>query len=537
MLKAASRAAGAVVAGLALYAAFPPLGWWWAAPPGIALLLAVVDGRRVRAAFGWGALAALAYQYPLLHWTGTYVGAVWLGALAVVVLAVAVPVALVPLVTRLPATPLWVACLWVAGEAVIERVPWGGFPWAKLAFGQAGGAYGKLAALGGAPLVGFAVVLTGAGLWSLVARLLRRHPGGGPRPAPALVGALVAVLLGPLVGLAVPAHAAAEPGDRTITVGAVQGNVPRAGLDFASQRRAVLDNHVRETRLLAAQVAAGQRARPDLVIWPENSSDIDPFANADARAEIQAVTDEVGVPVVVGAVLRGVLNADGTAYVTGPRNAAVVWTPRSPTGPGRPTDQYVKRHLLPFGEYIPLRGLASSFSDDVGRVVDFAPGTGSPTLDAGPARLGVATCYEVVFDDDVRDAVTGGADLLTVPTNNATFGETSMTYQQQGMSRLRAIEHDRAVVIAATSGQSAVIAPDGTVLDRTGALYTPGVLVDRVPLRTTTTLATRLGAGPEWVLAALGVAAVVVGAVRGRRRTGGPGTPTPTRRETSAVAG
>ena len=528
---AVGRVVGAVVAGLALYAAFPPLGWWWAAPLGIALLLAVVDGRRVRAAFGWGALAALAYQYPLLHWTGTYVGAVWLGALAVVVLAVAVPVALVPLVARLPATPLWVACLWVAGEAVIERVPWGGFPWAKLAFGQAGGAYGKLAALGGAPLVGFAVVLSGAGLWSLARTVLRRPTPAGPRPSrpsrPALglAGSLVAVLLGPLAGLAVPAHAAVEPGDRTITVAAVQGNVPRAGLDFASQRRAVLDNHVRETRLLAAAVAAGQRPRPDLVIWPENSSDIDPFANADARAEIQAVTDEVGVPIVVGAVLRGVLNADGTAYAEGPRNAAVVWTPQSPTSAGGPTDQYVKRHLLPFGEYIPLRGLASSFSDDVGRVVDFAPGTGTPTLDAGPARLGVATCYEVVFDDDVRDAVTGGADLLTVPTNNATFGQTNMTYQQQGMSRLRAIEHDRAVVIAATSGQSAVIAPDGTVLDRTGALYTPGVLVDRVPLRTTTTLATRLGAAPEWALAVLGLAAAAAGAVRGRRRTGGTSTP------------
>jgi apolipoprotein N-acyltransferase len=462
------------------------------------------------------------------------VGAVWLGALAVVVLAVAVPVALVPLVARLPTTPLWVACLWVAGEAVIERVPWGGFPWAKLAFGQAGGAYAELAALGGAPLVSFAVVLSGAGLWSLAARLLRRRrTSGRPRSALGVVGALVAVLLGPLAGLAVSAHAAVEPGDRTITVAAVQGNVPRAGLDFASQRRAVLDNHVRETRLLAAQVAAGQRPRPDLVIWPENASDIDPFANADARAEIQAVTDEVGVPVVVGAVLRGVLDADGTAYVQGPRNAAVVWTPRGPAGPGGPTDQYVKRHLLPFGEYIPLRGLAALVSDDVRRVVDFVPGTGTPTLDAGPARLGVATCYEVVFDDDVRDAVTAGADLLTVPTNNATFGETNMTYQQQGMSRLRAIEHDRAVVVAATSGQSAVIAPDGTVLDRTGALYTPGVLVDRVPLRTTTTLATRLGPAPEWVLAALGVAAVVAGAVRGRRRTGGASTPD----RTSADAG
>ncbi|WP_433798576.1 apolipoprotein N-acyltransferase [Actinomycetospora sp. CA-084318] len=503
------RAVAAIVAGLALYASFPPLGWWWAAPLGIALLVGTVADRPWKAAFGWGALAAVAFEYPLLSWTGTYVGAVWLFALLVVVLATAVPLALVPLLARLPGAPLWIACLWVAGEALIERAPFGGFPWSKLAFGQAGGAYAKLASLGGAPLVSFAVVLSGAGLWALVRSLRSRR-----RVVP-LVGALVAVLVGPVVGLAVPAHPASAPGDRTITVAAVQGNVPRAGLDFASQRRAVLDNHVRETQLLADRVAAGQVRRPDLVIWPENSSDIDPFANADARAEIQAVTDRIGVPVVVGAVLRGTTNAEGTVLVQGPRNAAVVWTPRV-----GPTDQYVKRHLLPFGEYIPIRGIASLFSGDVARVVDFEPGTGTPVLDAGPARLGVATCYEVVFDGDVRDAVTAGADLLTVPTNNATFGDTNMTYQQQGMSRLRAVEHDRAVVIAATSGQSAIIAPDGTVLDRTGELFTPGVLVDTVPLRTTTTLATRLGAGPEWVLAGLGLATVVVGGLV-RRRKGG----------------
>ncbi|MDL5158186.1 apolipoprotein N-acyltransferase [Actinomycetospora termitidis] len=502
------RAVVAVVAGAALFVSFPPLGWWWAAPLGVGLLLTVVADRSPRGALGWGALAAVAYQYPLLSWTGTYVGAVWLGALAVVVLAVAVPLAFVPLVARLPGAPLWAACLWVAGEAVIERAPWGGFPWAKLAFGQAGGAYAKLAALGGAPLVSFAVVLSGAGLWALARSRRRVVP---------LVGALVAVLVGPVVGMTVPSHAATEPGDRTITVAAVQGNVPRAGLDFASQRRAVLDNHVRETRLLAARVRAGQEPRPDLVIWPENSSDIDPFRNADAGAEIQAVTDEIGVPVVVGAVLRGTMNAEGTELVQGPRNVAVVWTPRV-----GPTDQYAKRHLLPFGEYIPVRGLASLFSGDVARVVDFEPGTGDPVITAGPARLGIATCYEVVFDGDVRDAVTAGADLLAVPTNNATFGFTTMTYQQQGMSRLRAVEHDRAVVIAATSGQSAVIAPDGTVLDRTGELFTPGVLVDEVPLRTTTTLATRLGAVPEWVAAGLAVAAVATALVA-RRREGRAG--------------
>ncbi|MDF2978029.1 MAG: lnt [Actinomycetospora sp.] len=500
------RLAGAVVAGLALYAAFPPLGAWWAAPPGIALLVAVVDGCRVRAAFGLGLVVGVAYQLPLLHWTGEYVGAVWLLLLVALVLVVAVPVALLPLVTRLPATPLWVAGVWVAGEALIARWPFAGFPWAKIAFGQPGGPFAPLASLGGAPLVSAAVVLSGAGLWALV-RALRAGQKG---PA---AGALVAVLLGPAAGLAAaPSVAADAPGPR-ITVAAVQGNVPRAGLEFNAQRRAVLDNHVAQTRRLAAEVRAGRVARPDLVIWPENASDIDPIRNADAATEIQAVTDEVGVPVVVGALLSGTRAPDGT-IVRGPRNAAIVWLPG--TGPGA---TYVKRHILPFGEYIPLRGIAERISPLVDRVTDFEPGTGTGVLPAGPARLGVVTCYEVVFDDSVRDAVRGGADLLTVPTNNATFGYSDMTYQQQGMSRLRAIEHDRAVVIAATSGQSAIVAPDGSLQARTGDLFTPGLLVETVPLRTTTTLATRLGPGPEWVLVALGAGAVVVGLVQ-RRRSG-----------------
>ncbi|MEJ2864609.1 apolipoprotein N-acyltransferase [Actinomycetospora flava] len=500
-----SRVAGAVVAGLLLYVAFPPLGAWWAAPLGIAAVVTVADGRRLRSAFGLGLLVGVAYQWPLLHWTGEYVGGVWFLLLAALTVVMAVPIALLPLVTRLPGAPLWVACLWTAGEAFIERAPFEGFPWAKLAFGQPGGPFASLASLGGAPLVTFAVALSGAGLWALV-RALRP-----PRRAAPLAGALVAVLLGPVAGLAVWPSVAASPPGPTATVAAVQGNVPRAGLDFNAQRRAVLDNHVAQTRRLADDVRAGRAPRPDLVIWPENSSDIDPIRNADAGAEIQAVTDEIGVPVVVGAVLSGTRAPDGT-LVRGPRNTAIVWLP----GRG-PAQTYTKRHILPFGEYIPLRGIARAVSPLVDRVTDFEPGTGSGVLPAGPTRLGVVTCYEVVFDDAVRDAVRGGADLLTVPTNNATFGYSDMTYQQQGMSRLRAIEHDRAVVIAATSGQSAVVAPDGSLVARTGALFTPGVLVEQVPLRTTTTLATRLGPAPEWVLVALGVGALAVGTVRRRR--------------------
>ena len=134
--------------------------------------------------------------------------------------------------------------------------------------------------------------------------------------------------------------------------------------------------------------------------------------------------------------------------------------------------------------------------------------------------MGIAVCWEVAFDDLVADSVAAGAQVLAVPSNNATFGLTDMTYQQLAMSRVRAVEHDRAVLVVTTSGVSASIAPDGTVTAATSR-FTPDVLVGAVPLRATTTLAGRLRALPEWVLLATGLAGVVAAAARTRRRAGG----------------
>jgi apolipoprotein N-acyltransferase len=283
--------------------------------------------------------------------------------------------------------------------------------------------------------------------------------------------------------------------------------VPRAGLDFNAQRRAVLDNHAARTEQLAADVEAGRYPRPTLVIWPENSSDIDPLRNPDARAVINRASRAIGVPILVGAVLR---TDDERAT-----NTAIVWDPS--TGPGQRHD---KRRLQPFGEYMPYRDFFRLFSPYVDRASNFAPGNGDGVVELGPVRVGIATCYEVVFDDLVRQSVQSGALLLAVPTNNATFGFTEMTYQQQAISRVRAVEHGRAVLVAATSGVSAVIAPDGTVEQHTN-LFTPDALVARVPLRSGTTLATRLGPVPEWSLVALGVLGVAAAlVVQGRSRAG-----------------
>jgi apolipoprotein N-acyltransferase len=135
-------------------------------------------------------------------------------------------------------------------------------------------------------------------------------------------------------------------------------------------------------------------------------------------------------------------------------------------------------------------------------------------------RLGDLICFEVVYDGLTSDVVDDGAGMLVVQTNNATFGYTDESEQQLALSRLRAVEHGRSVVIAATSGISAVVAPDGSVV-RSSELFEPAVFVEEIAQRASTTVALRLGAGPEWALTALGVGALLVAAAPrlARRRT------------------
>ncbi len=300
-------------------------------------------------------------------------------------------------------------------------------------------------------------------------------------------------------------------GDGTVRVAAVQGDVPRAGLDFNAQRRAVLDNHAEATLQLAERIRAGEEEPVDLVLWPENASDIDPLRNADAAEVISAATDAVGVPVLVGAVLR-----EPADRLT---NALLVWEPG--TGfRGRDDGFYAKQAIAPFAEYIPYRSFFRMFSPFVDDVTDFVPGQTGEVLDVGGALVGPAICFEVLPDWVLREEVRAGANLLAVPTNNATFGYTDEAVQQLAMSRVRAVEHGRSLVHVSTVGVSALIAPDGSTGRRT-ELFEPDVLVAELELRSGLTPATVVGAGPEWVLVGLTVL-LVVGSVFGPWRTRRP---------------
>jgi apolipoprotein N-acyltransferase len=494
----------AIAGGLLGVLAFPQFGIWPAAILSVALLSVAVDGRRARTAAWLGYLYGTAFLLPLLHWTGVYVGpGPWLLLCAAEAAFFALLGATLPALTRLPFAPAWVGAAWALQEALRDRLPFGGFPWGRLAFSQAESPLRWFAAVGGAPLVSFAVALSGGGLALLIVGRRNAHSALPAFGAFVLVPALGALLAWPL-----------DPGSfhsgRQLTVAVIQGGLPARGLQFEDRAEQVLDNHVAGTLQLAGEIRSGAVPRPDLVLWPENASDVDPFSYPDAYRKIDDAVRAVGVPVLVGAILQG-------PGPTHRRNVGILWSPVS--GPGA---EYTKRHPVPFGEYIPLRGLADWFSSAAKNVAqDMVGGYGNGLLRGASVPIGDVICFEVAYDGLVRSSVAAGAQLLVVQTNNATFGHTAETYQQLAMDQLRAVESGRTVVQAATTGKSAVIGPDGTIHDESGPLYSADVLVDRVPVRTGLTLATELGSWPEYVLAAVALAGLFAVSMSDRRRIPG----------------
>jgi apolipoprotein N-acyltransferase len=519
------RISAAIAGGLLLCLSFPPFGWWYTAIVAFSLLAWVLtrDTTKLVGGFGYGFLFGAAFYIPLLPWTGAMVGLVpWL-ALALVQAVFPGLFGLAAVAARgLTGWPIWFAGLWALFEWAKSTVPFGGFPWGVVGFGQTDGPLLPLAQIGGAPLVSFAVTLLGFGLAALAFEIFdwwRRGENSAAASAPPAV-----VLPGACICLVLIATAAISPAVRhsgagaadepSVNVAAVQGNVPQLGLDFNAQRRAVLDNHVRETVRLSEDVRAGRAPQPLFVIWPENSSDIDPLANQDAADQIAVAVEAIKAPILVGGVLAGPGYTPDNPAST---NSMIVWNPD--TGPG---DRHDKQIVQPFGEYLPWRSFFKHFSQYADRAGYFVPGSGSGVVTAAGVPIGVSTCWEVIFDRAPRESVLAGAQVLTVPSNNATFNET-MSVQQLAFGRLRAVEHNRFVIVAGTTGISAIIAPDGRVLAHTG-WFEPAYLDMAIRLKTQLTVATQWGPWVQGLLVVVGIGALIAAIlhngrfVRGRRR-------------------
>ncbi|WP_346007124.1 apolipoprotein N-acyltransferase [Janibacter terrae] len=492
----------ALLGGLALWLAFPDHDLAHLAIVGVALVGIAMWDVRPRVGFLLGLVAGLACFVPTLSWSGIFVGRFpWFALATFEALYVAVMGALLVALQR-PllraghplAAALLIPVMWVLQEWTRGSLPYGGFPWARIAFTQAETPFARWAAVGGAPLITLAVAVVAV---PLVLVVVTRRP-----PVVALALAVVAVVGTALVP--VPTS-----GESTARVGLVQGNVPRAGLDFNAERRQVLDNHVAGTERLASR-----EGDLDLVVWPENSSDIDPLRNTDARRQVQRALDAVDTPIIVGAIL------DEPAPAVS--NASLYYRP----GGGEP-ERYVKQHPVPFAEYVPHRDFYRLFSDKVDLVrVGFAKGERNAAFSVegrdGTFSAVPTICFEVAYDGLMRSAVKdaeakGDPSLLVVQTNNATFGYTAESTQQYAISRIRAIEHGRSIAHVSTVGVSGFINPDGSSSPVTG-LFTAAQPVEDVVLRSGLTLSDRLG---PWV--EIGCALVLLLAVGWRVRRGATG--------------
>lgn len=496
------RLAGAAMSGALLAVAFPPFGASLLAPIAVAILTLVIFRQRPWVSGLYGGVAGLVFFAILLRWLALIGMDAWLALSVFCAAWFALMGIVMAYVSWLRWWPLWIAGAWVLQEALRDRIPLGGFPWGRLAFAQTATTLTPWASVGGAVLVTFLTALAGTLLAATYLQLRASNHWRG-----ALVGAGVVVLALSSVVLPRPVDGESINGPSQTIAAIIQGGPAPAGTVDAP--RDVLQRHVEGTLALAKQVENGQSPQPNIVIWPENAVDIDPLMDSSGAAEITRATDAIDAPVLVGAVLN--VDQDRVA------NVGLVWNPQS--GPG---ESYVKQRPVPFGEYVPFRPLLTRLIGRFEQVPrDFIAGHTNGVLRMGDVVIGDVICFEVAYDDVVRGGVVGGGRIIVVQTNNATFAGLGQPEQQVAMSRLRAIEFNRTVLVAATTGISAVIDPAGGVVAELGE-GVQGTLLETVPLRDSLTLAARVGAWPE-ILGSIAVALATLWAgLRYRRRARTP---------------
>ena len=401
------------LSGALLSAAFEPVGKWWVAPIAIAahMYALSISRKKVLSSF----LFAVTLNLIVLHWSSTFVG-----SLPWVILAVGMSIFYLPLALvskwGMTAYPL----LYILLEELRNRFPFGGFGWVRVAYTQADSPFSKIAAIGGASALSALTLLIALILFFVTQRRI----------------SMITFL--PFLLILIPVNLSTT-GNATVLM--IQGNVPTLGLDFNSRAKAVFNNHFEKT-----QEEIAKDPNVDFILWPENSVDVDPFLNADVNASLNSIQQ----PLIIGAIL----NKGNSLY-----NTSILWGGELP-------DTYIKQHLTPFGEYIPLRSLARIISPLVDEVEDFSPGDGGKTFSIGEIKVAPVICYELIDDDLLRQAA-ADSNILAVQTNSATFGMSAESAQQLSITRVRAIEHGRNIASVSTTGYSAIINSSGKVVEQT----------------------------------------------------------------------
>ena len=330
---------------------------------------------------------------------------------------------------------LAIVIAWVGQDWLRDHAPFAAFGWGQLAFATVDAPWAMLAPIGGQLLVTGVAVFTGVAIG-------RVFVGGFPHR---LIG-FGAAVLALTVPLLVPQPEQLEPTTKQIAL--VQAGVDHTGLGFLGDRRSVLYRHRDLT------VRALTNTDVDTILWPENASDADPFADTLAADAIRTAVNAAGVPIVLGAVIdpsSGRANVSLRA-IPGSDNLNIV---------------YQKQRLVPFGEFLPFRHFLTRVTDRVEFLPrDFVAGNDPGRLSVGGRQLGIVICFEVADQDLVRAALGSGESALIVQTNNATYAGTGQSEQQLRISQFRARTYGVPVYVISTNGPTAEIAVDGTVAQR-----------------------------------------------------------------------
>jgi apolipoprotein N-acyltransferase len=452
-----------------------------------------------RRAFLLGLTTGLAYFAGTVYWTGSVMaqyGGLNLPVAASIAGLLVAYLALFPalfgvathaLMARYGASGfVLVPLAWTASEYG-RLTLFGGFPWVLLGYSQVPWlAVAQVASLVGVFGVSTVVAAVSTALaWAVVAR--------DQRGFLALAAAVVVVLLIVLWGSSRLSKDSLIAAGRPLRVGIVQGNVPQDQKWDPAQAREIFDRYV---RLTVRTIGRGAQ----LILWPESATPFYFGVSGTETAELRELARRNHVAILIG--------SDQWEAGSPPKiyNAAFLLQPDGSTG-----GVYRKVHLVPFGEYVPLKRILFFAAPLVEAVSDFSAGARVNTLPIGDSRISTAICYEVVYPALIRDGVLEGSALLTTITNDAWFGRSSAPWQHFQMATMRAIEQGRYLVRSANTGISGVVDPYGRVL-AASALFVEGQWTMDVRLIDDRTLYSRIGDVVAWASVLVTMVALIVAA-------------------------
>ena len=453
---------------------------WFALVP----LICAVEGQSSYRSFLLGWLCGFLFYTGLIYWivvvTTTYgmlpypVGIVLMLLLSgFLALYFALPFALARFVEGRAALslPLLLPFFWVALEYVRSFL-FSGFPWENLGYSP----YRLLPLMQCADVTGvygisFLIVWVNAAVYLVLRGITLKQM---PWKAIALTVVMLAADL--LYGtIRLQEVAALSSASSPVTVGLVQGNIPQDIKWDKNFRDDALNRH-RDLTLNAL------RAGAELIIWPESAT---PFYFQNEPYYQEALFDLIrgsGSYLLIGSPSFAMDQHRSVSF-----NSAFLLTPYS-TIAGR----YDKMHLVPYGEYVPLKELFFFVDKMVEGIGDFMPGDRISLMPFPGSPFGVLICYEIIFPDLTRRFVKQGAGFLVNITNDAWFGNTGAPYQHFSMAVVRAIENKRWIARAANTGISGLISPTGEI-QAASAIFTEASLIGKIRPLQATTFYTRYG--------------------------------------------